>query len=175
MSYDKKYCENCLMIERQNDKKRRDEKKKEADKKNTITHKFCGNCNKSFTIDHYNIDRGIKFELSDDLFMKLILQNCHYCGRYYSQINSYGEEYSKMGIDRIDSNGDYTENNVVTACAICNRMKYIRYIPKIFYVPNEHKILFFIFILVDILDNIFLKTYIKNHTFYDMTYTIQRL
>lgn len=69
-------------------------------------------------------ERGINFEISDEKVLELIQQPCRYCGIYYSSINAYGETYSEMGIDRIDNNGNYTNDNVVIACWPCNRMKF---------------------------------------------------
>lgn len=68
--------------------------------------------------------RELTFTLSDDECLKLLSEHCHYCGAYYDNINVYGEKYSMMGIDRVDNNRGYESDNVVTACKICNRLKY---------------------------------------------------
>lgn len=56
--------------------------------------------------------RGIKVELSDTEINALLNSNCYYCGKEKAD-----------GIDRIDSNKDYTIDNIVPCCGICNRMK----------------------------------------------------
>lgn len=56
--------------------------------------------------------RGIKVELSDAEINALLNSNCYYCGKEGAD-----------GIDRIDSNKNYTIDNVVPCCGICNRMK----------------------------------------------------
>lgn len=58
------------------------------------------------------VKRGIQFLLSDDEFADLVQQECHYCGSVDS-----------MGVDRVDSLGDYTVDNCVPCCGVCNRMK----------------------------------------------------
>lgn len=55
---------------------------------------------------HYNI------ELTDEEIKKLLHQPCYYCGEDYAN-----------GIDRVDSNKNYTKDNCVSCCFICNRMK----------------------------------------------------
>lgn len=76
-------------------------------------------------IERSAIRRDIEFHLESEEVLHLITQSCHYCNRYYEYINSHAEPYSKMGIDRIDSDKHYTIDNVVTACKVCNRMKWI--------------------------------------------------
>jgi len=75
-------------------------------------------------IERVAIRRGYKFELTFEEALQLILRPCHYCDRYYECTNVYGKKYSQMGIDRLDSKGNYTMDNVTTACAVCNRMKH---------------------------------------------------
>lgn len=74
---------------------------------------------------HNSLRRNLNYNLSDEFSLRLLSLPCHYCNKYYSNVNFYGETYSKMGIDRIDNNGHYTEDNVVTACFVCNRMKHM--------------------------------------------------
>ena len=57
-------------------------------------------------------NRGIKIELSDSEIDTLLNSNCYYCGKEKAD-----------GIDRVDSSKDYTPDNVVPCCGICNRMK----------------------------------------------------
>lgn len=56
--------------------------------------------------------RNIKVLLTQDEIKSIIDQPCYYCG-----------ETKNIGIDRIDSNKDYTLDNCVPCCKICNRMK----------------------------------------------------
>lgn len=83
---------------------------------------YCGECKDCQNIakeNRFNIykknakRRGLSFQLSKEQFYTLTAQPCEYCGR----INEYN------GIDRIDSNKDYTIDNCVPCCASCNIMK----------------------------------------------------
>lgn len=56
--------------------------------------------------------RGIKIGLSDAEISTLLNSECYYCGKEKAD-----------GIDRVNSNKDYTIDNVVPCCGICNRMK----------------------------------------------------
>jgi len=56
--------------------------------------------------------RGIAMELNFDQFSGLINKPCHYCGITNCR-----------GVDRIDSNGNYTTNNTNPCCKVCNEMK----------------------------------------------------
>lgn len=71
--------------------------------------------------------RNQTFDLTVEQTKDLMSQNCHYCGIEPNQIN--GKHYSNgsfiyNGIDRMDSNKGYIENNVVPCCGVCNRAKY---------------------------------------------------
>lgn len=88
--------------------------------------------------------KNIIFDITFEKFRYMISQNCFYCGvipcnyfnKYWSKtgklrtnLKKYTEEYTKSmgilynGIDRIDSNLGYTENNTVTCCKQCNFAK----------------------------------------------------
>ena len=71
--------------------------------------------------------RGFKWELSRKFVEQLIKQNCYYCGIVPSNKkktkNSIDNGLLYSGIDRIDSAKDYTEDNVVPCCKICNYAK----------------------------------------------------
>jgi hypothetical protein len=71
--------------------------------------------------------RGFKWLLSRSFVEKLIKENCFYCGSSPSNKkktkNSIGDGLLYSGIDRINSNKDYTEDNVVACCRICNYAK----------------------------------------------------
>lgn len=56
--------------------------------------------------------RGVKFELGEDVFNRIMLSDCHYCG----VANSFG-------IDRKDNTLHYCEANCLPCCKRCNYMK----------------------------------------------------
>ena len=56
--------------------------------------------------------RGISWELTEDSAKELLALDCSYCGIS----NCYG-------IDRIDSDGPYSNDNTTTCCTTCNLMK----------------------------------------------------
>jgi len=60
--------------------------------------------------------RGIEVQITKELAFELFRMPCHYCGELSNPEKVHG-------IDRLDSGGNYTEDNVVTSCALCNRMK----------------------------------------------------
>lgn len=68
----------------------------------------------------------IKFNLDIIQFTDLTQQNCSYCNRLPSQSikckTSFGE-FIYNGIDRVDSNKGYIQNNCVTCCKFCNASK----------------------------------------------------
>jgi len=70
-------------------------------------------------------NKNIEFNLSREYFTELVRGNCYYCGEIASNIliNKTGEIFNYNGIDRIDSNKGYIENNVVSCCKICNKSK----------------------------------------------------
>lgn len=75
--------------------------------------------------------RGLLFDISKEDFRRLCESNCHYCGSEPDNVSSrglvksgkYTSEWRYNGLDRKDSNKDYTLDNVVPCCAICNRAK----------------------------------------------------
>lgn len=71
-----------------------------------------------------------KWELSREFATRLFVSPCHYCGRIGSnklKINRsrtlQDEYFYYNGIDRIDNNKDYTEDNSVACCSFCNSAK----------------------------------------------------
>lgn len=56
--------------------------------------------------------KTVKSFLTKEQVEDLLLQPCKYCGKCHS-----------MGIDRIDSSKDYTLDNCVPCCGMCNIMK----------------------------------------------------
>ncbi len=73
--------------------------------------------------------RSYEFKLTFDEFNKLISQNCYYCNAepkpyledkfYYNNL----EPLKRNGIDRLNNNIGYIQNNVVPCCNICNKLK----------------------------------------------------
>ena len=73
------------------------------------------------------IDRGFRWELSRGFVENIIKQNCYYCGSEPSNRkktkNSIDEGLFYSGIDWINPLKDYTEDNVVPCCRVCNYAK----------------------------------------------------
>ena len=70
--------------------------------------------------------RKIGWKLSEEEFKSLIKQNCYYCNESPSRHQSvtYRDDYELVnGIDRIDSDKDYSIDNCVPCCHTCNMMK----------------------------------------------------
>lgn len=70
--------------------------------------------------------RGIEFFLTYKEVDELVRKPCEYCGDVGGNVKktkNYKEGFRYNGIDRVDSSGQYTSNNVVPCCAICNRAK----------------------------------------------------
>lgn len=59
--------------------------------------------------------RGIDFKLKKDTFNSLIVQKCFYCNHF--------KEGEINGIDRVDNDKGYIDENVVTCCEECNCAK----------------------------------------------------
>lgn len=57
--------------------------------------------------------KNISFTFTLVEFIEITSKLCYYCG-----------SEGKMGIDRIDSKLEYTQDNTVPCCYICNMMKY---------------------------------------------------
>lgn len=71
----------------------------------------------------------LSFNLSENEFKALTGDDCYYCGRQCT-------DGHVNGVDRIDSNDDYTVENCVSCCKICNLIK------KSFYVDHFLKTCF---------------------------------
>lgn len=71
-------------------------------------------------------NRNINFEIKKEFFKKITKKNCYYCN---SEPSNYRLEehdisgYVYNGIDRLDNNIGYTEENCVPCCSDCNTMK----------------------------------------------------
>jgi 5-methylcytosine-specific restriction endonuclease McrA len=83
-------------------------------------------------------NRNIKWCLTYDEFVKASTKNCFYCNEKPRKINAMSapslkadtpnfnyNDYNVLftGLDRLDSSKDYTLNNVVSCCVMCNRAK----------------------------------------------------
>ena len=73
------------------------------------------------------ISRGYKWELTRDDVKNIINKKCYYCdsppGNIKKTKNSVASGLKYSGIDRIDSSLDYTVENTVPCCKICNYAK----------------------------------------------------
>ena len=58
--------------------------------------------------------RHIPYELPRELAVDLVTDNCYYCGAAPEPFN---------GIDRVDNQRGYVEDNVVSCCKYCNAGK----------------------------------------------------
>lgn len=57
--------------------------------------------------------RGIGFHLTPQMWSTFVGQPCRYCG----------DQFNGVRLDRVDSDGAYTLDNVVSCCTPCNMMK----------------------------------------------------
>lgn len=72
-------------------------------------------------------ERKIGFFLSKEKFKVLVDDVCYYCGTKPQTLIQHPcaiSGYLYNGIDRVNSNKDYTEDNCVTCCKVCNYMKH---------------------------------------------------
>jgi hypothetical protein len=70
--------------------------------------------------------RGIKFELTKEEFKNLITSNCFYCDSFPTSVQNSmvaNGSFTYSGVDRVDSSKDYTMDNCVSCCKVCNFMK----------------------------------------------------
>jgi hypothetical protein len=72
-------------------------------------------------------DRNLEWGITGGLFDVITQTPCHYCGLPPSTVATMGQwghsVYTYNGIDRMDNNRGYTEDNVVPCCTACNRAK----------------------------------------------------
>ena len=85
-------------------------------------------CNKRSIYNYYKRnakDRNLEWKISFDFLRSLILKPCHYCGieGFTATISRSGSKLKHNGIDRIDNEIGYTEENCVPCCRICNFAK----------------------------------------------------
>jgi len=74
--------------------------------------------------------RNIGFELSKVEFEEIVLMACYYCGSF--------NEKQVVGVDRLNSSKNYTLDNCVPCCKICNFMK--GSLSKNIFITQIHKI-----------------------------------
>jgi len=71
--------------------------------------------------------RGFKWNLTRENVESIITKDCYYCGTKPTNIkktkNSIDNGLNYSGIDRINSSKDYTIENIVPCCRICNYAK----------------------------------------------------
>lgn len=73
--------------------------------------------------------RGLEFSIPFDLFIEITSMNCEYCGIGPQQglgpyrKTRFNGDYLHNGIDRVDNNLGYTEDNIVPCCRLCNMSK----------------------------------------------------
>lgn len=70
--------------------------------------------------------RKLSWNISNTTFNSLLQSNCYYCGVFPSTVSSestYNGVFIYNGIDRLDNNRGYEEDNVVTCCKVCNWLK----------------------------------------------------
>jgi hypothetical protein len=65
-------------------------------------------------------NKSIPFELTTEMFSKIIQEQCEYCGE---PPKKYDDGYNRNGIDRVDSSLGYVTGNIVPCCETCNRAK----------------------------------------------------
>lgn len=112
---------------------------KETAAKNRERGDRSGLVNKKCAFGRYKqgaIKRGLEFSITFDVFLEIANKNCYYCNSKPS--NCYDLKHSKgplkgesragkpfihNGIDRIDSNLGYNQNNCVPCCKKCNIAK----------------------------------------------------
>jgi hypothetical protein len=108
--YFRKVCSSCRYLKR----KEEDPEKMKIDARK-VRAKRDNNPNKriQFLINE-SIKRNKTWSLSIDEAMQFWNKSCFYCG----------DAVNGLHLDRIDSKKGYIFNNVVSACGICNIMKY---------------------------------------------------
>lgn len=70
--------------------------------------------------------RGLTFELTKERFKTLTQMNCYYCNSEpeNTKMNIYNNgHYVYNGLDRVNNDLGYTENNVLPCCKTCNFAK----------------------------------------------------
>lgn len=71
-------------------------------------------------------NRGLRWGLTDKQVASLTKRPCYYCGARPSQVSSPTPDtgaYIYNGLDRVDNDEGYVEENVVPCCKMCNYAK----------------------------------------------------
>ena len=112
-------CKVCVKQYREQNKERILERNKQYREQNKES---ISECNKQYyrtppgKFSHYKNSakwRGIEFHLTEEQFESFWQKPCEYCGA----------EIETIGLDRLDSDGHYTIDNVVSCCWSCNKSK----------------------------------------------------
>jgi hypothetical protein len=78
---------------------------------------------------HHAKKKGIKVSLTKSEWLKLVKENCFYCGvgpgnKCKAPIKRGGiGDFIYQGIDRVVNSSGYAADNVVPCCKLCNSMK----------------------------------------------------
>jgi len=75
-------------------------------------------------------NRNIGFEITKEQFEGIVLSSCYYCGSY--------NQDEVVGIDRLNSSKNYSTDNCVPCCKVCNFMKGT--LSKNIFIQQAHKI-----------------------------------
>ena len=71
------------------------------------------------------VKKGLMFSITEEEFLELSQQNCHYCGVEPSSHSKSGtSEWKYNGLDRTNPAHGYVIENVVPCCSICNHAKH---------------------------------------------------
>ena len=71
--------------------------------------------------------RGYHFTMGFDEFIRIIQQDCYYCGEKSNQVNKVKRsEFVYTGLDRVMNSRGYDTGNVKPCCKKCNRAKWQR-------------------------------------------------
>lgn len=71
-------------------------------------------------------ERHLVWALTDAMIDTIFKSDCHWCGEPPSNVGKRSRNYGDFrhsGIDRVDNEKGYVENNVVPCCIVCNSMK----------------------------------------------------
>jgi hypothetical protein len=146
-----------------------------------LANNFCTRCNKQRKkIDEKRIrnpilvkiydskasarNRNLEYKINDDYAKELFEGNCYYCNVI--------DKYKLNGIDRIDSNKGYIENNCVSCCFQCNSMKSNKPIEN-FYKICEHIVTYNKLYNGKLYPILFNKSSTSNYTRYKLTAEIR--
>ena len=110
---DSKRCKNCNQSQKNQDSKRiriRNEKHENFNNKERYYKSYINNA----------LKREYEFTLNFEEFCELVDKECFYCHHNISEETN--------GIDRIDNSKGYTQENTVSCCEKCNRIKHVYHV-----------------------------------------------